>query len=240
MPSAPGRGTLSVMGARKALAVMFKAPEAGRVKTRLVPPLTADEAASLYRSFLADTFALASAVEGADRFGVYSPDDALSRVRALVPPGWRLEPQRGRDLGERLLRLFAGLFARGYARAAVIGGDSPDLPPRLIAEAFSRLDGGDDVVLVPADDGGYCLIAMSGPHGAPFREVPWSSERVLDVTVARLEEAGLRFSLLEPWRDVDRPGDLAALMESAAAPASRAWLEKAGVALRLRAARKSC
>ncbi len=217
-----------------ALAVMVKPPLPGTVKTRLMPPLAPAEAAGLYRAFIADIFTTLEGLEapaaGLDLFAAAAPPAAPADFQGLVPSGAGFFLQQGYGLGERILSVFKGLEERGYARALVMGSDSPDMPSRLIGEACAALsDPGADVVIGPAEDGGYYLIGASLPmEEALFRDIPWSGPAVLEKTIERAREAGLALRLLETWHDIDRPEDLAFLLGSQGAPRSRAFLEALG------------
>lgn len=198
---------------------MIKRPEPGTVKTRLVPPLTHEEAAALYARFTEDVLSSALAVRGVH---VYAAHAGYGSTPEL-PPGIRPIEQVGADLGERMHGVVSRLFDKGYSRVAVIGSDSPDLPPELMDEAFRILDE-KDLVIGPATDGGYYLIGMRRPSGAVFKDVPWSTPLVLEATLERAAAEGLSTGLLEPWHDIDTPDDLEKLSERAA-PRTRAFLK---------------
>ncbi|MEE9615024.1 MAG: TIGR04282 family arsenosugar biosynthesis glycosyltransferase, partial [Thermodesulfobacteriota bacterium] len=197
---------------------MIRVPVPGEVKTRLTPPLTPVEAAGLYRAFLADIFSRITGLRGVDIHSFYTPGNTGGPDRELaeiVPQETSLTPQKGRDLGERMFNVFSGLFERGYERVALIGSDSPDLPLAHIEEAFSALETlPHGLVLGPARDGGYYLIAMDGPSQAPFEGVTWSTETVLEETVKRARENGMQVRLLKEWYDIDTPEDLLLLKGS--------------------------
>jgi rSAM/selenodomain-associated transferase 1 len=124
--------------------------------------------------------------------------------------------QRGSDLGERLTHVFEDVFRLGMDSVVVIGSDLPDLPPRLIRHALTALHGtGDHVVLGPAADGGYYLIAMNHPHPALFRGIEWSTNAVLDQTLDAARASGVQVSLLDRWSDVDSAADLERLADGA-------------------------
>jgi rSAM/selenodomain-associated transferase 1 len=196
--------------------VVAKAPASGRSKTRLVPPLTAAQAAGLHEALLLDTLDACHA-SGADvRILVGSPEDVAEL--ALLAPGVPLVTQEGRGLAQALERGIAAHVAGGPC--AVVSSDVPGLPDGAPASAFAALADGADVVLGPAVDGGYWLLALRAPHAAPFRDIPWSTPAVAAVTRERCADAGLRLVELQPWRDVDTLVDLAAL--AAAAPLPRA------------------
>ncbi len=183
-------------------------PIAGRVKTRLVPSLTPQEAAELYRCMLLDILARTERLNQVERLLFYEdePETAsfFRTVTSLTPL-----PQRGDDLGERMAAAFATAFARGHGRVAIIGTDSPDLPLAYIREAFARLgDRETDTVFGPSEDGGYYLLAMKRLHHELFRDITWSSGEVLRESLARAGAAGISCSLLPTWYDVDTMADL--------------------------------
>lgn len=148
-----------------ALVLFMKAPRPGTVKTRLTPRFTMDEAAELYRAFILDTLHLAQRTAVASPFVAWTPDDGRAELTtALGDPGVNWVRQRGSHLGERMSNAFAALRQDGWEKTVVLGGDSPLLPQAFVEEAFKALDR-HDVVLGPADDGGYYLIGLDGPGG---------------------------------------------------------------------------
>ncbi|HMH49580.1 MAG TPA: TIGR04282 family arsenosugar biosynthesis glycosyltransferase [Candidatus Acidoferrum sp.] len=214
-----------------AVAVMAKAPDAGGVKTRLCPPLSPREAAALARGFLRDRIAQVRALTGARPLIAYTPASERERFERLAPD-FALIAQRGPDLGARMRSTLATLLAAGHPAAMAIGTDTPTLPTRVIQQAVDRLAAADvDVVLGPAEDGGYYLIGVRADHPTLFDDVPWSTREVLEVTLRRARVAGLRTVCLGAWFDVDTPDDLTrlrlALAESPhAAPATSRFLER--------------
>lgn len=192
-----------------ALIVFLKHPEPGTVKTRLMPALGPEVAADLYRA-LSETV-LETTVPGPgeyERLVFFAPPEAAEEVRAWLP-GVRLLPQVGGDLGARMSGAFDRAFARGAERVAIIGTDSPAVSRATILEALDAL-GSADVVLGPAEDGGYYLLGLRRPQPALFERMVWSTSSVLAETVARAEKEGLRVRLLSPLRDIDTPEDLRA------------------------------
>lgn len=148
-----------------ALVLFMKAPRPGTVKTRLTPRVSAGEAAELYRAFILDTLHLAQGIAGATLFVAWTPDDGLAELQsALGNPDVEWTGQRGRHLGERLSNTFSAFLRDEWDKIVVLGGDSPLLPHAYVEEAFASLDR-HDVVLGPADDGGYYLIGLGGTGG---------------------------------------------------------------------------
>ena len=134
-------------------------------------------------------------------------DPAEAAEFERLAPATPLVLQAGRGLEDALGGTFERLVVGGPV--AIVSSDIPGLPPGSLARTFAALDDGADLVLGPAFDGGYWLIAMARVHPEPFREIPWSTPAVLGVTLARCSDAGLRVELLETWRDLDTVVDLA-------------------------------
>jgi len=214
-----------------ALVVMARYPEVGKTKTRLARPIGDDEAVRLYRAFLTDL---------AQRFAgrkyclhwTYTPHqvDYSAFIDKLTPspvPSMRCFPQQGKDLGARLHYAFQWAHEREYQCTIVIGSDSPQISLEIIANARAALDEA-DVVLGPADDGGYYLIAMREPHDV-FSGIQMSTNVVTEMTIELARSQGLSVRLLEPLFDIDEWPDLlrlAQLLEvnSTLAPATAAQL----------------
>ncbi|HLJ58956.1 MAG TPA: TIGR04282 family arsenosugar biosynthesis glycosyltransferase [bacterium] len=214
-------GPVDEPGARAArtcaLAVFAKAPSPRGVKTRLVPPLTFDEAAALHACFLKDTAESIMAVSDTAPcagVAVYTPERAKPLFGELFPPDFTLVLQRGDGFGERLSSAVADVLAAGYASVCLIGSDSPTLPPAVLADAAAALARpGERVVLGPADDGGYYLIGLTALHARLFQGIAWSTDRVLAETIERAREVELDVELLPRWYDVDDGASLCRLCE---------------------------
>ena len=219
-----------------ALAVMTKAPRAGKVKTRLIPPLTPEEAAALNICFLRDiTAAIEQATQNSSALGVavYTPVGAENSYRGILPDDFFLVAQRGEAFGERLLFATEDLLQLGFESVCLINSDSPTVPPNVFLEAAQVLaNPGDRVVLGPSDDGGYYLIGLKKLHRRIFEEIDWSTEKVLKQTIDRAAELDLDVHLLPTWFDVDDSATLQrlckSLLQSASdqnAPATKHFLE---------------
>src|SRR6476619_478755 len=224
-PNLPDQGARGLC----ALAVMTKAPQPGRVKTRLVPPLTPEEAAELNKCFLRDTTAAISsacsrrpsgdaskmqlkdgsashseAATAACGIAVYTPVGAESAYTDIIPADFCLLSQRGDKFGKRLYFAVEDLFKCGFASVCLIDSDSPTVPAANFAEAVELLSTTEDrVVLGPSDDGGYYLIGVKKPHRHLFEHIDWSTERVLIQTMQRATEISLEVKLLPTGYDVD-------------------------------------
>jgi rSAM/selenodomain-associated transferase 1 len=189
------------------LIVVAKRPAPGRTKTRLTPPLSPEQAAALYESFLQDTLELMRQVPGVRRAIAYLPVGARSYFAQLAPD-FDLIPQTGADLGVRLDNALTHYLEHGYDHAAIMNSDGPTLPSGHLRQAFTALSDHADVVLGPSDDGGYYLIGLQRPAPRLLREVRMSTPHVTADTLALAREENLRVTLLPSWYDVD---DVAAL-----------------------------
>ncbi|MFN3389582.1 MAG: TIGR04282 family arsenosugar biosynthesis glycosyltransferase [Allosphingosinicella sp.] len=181
--------------------VFAKAPVAGRVKTRLVPALGAEGAASLAAEMLAHTIAEARATGLAVEL-CGEPDPA----EWYQGPRVALTAQGEGDLGARLARAAARALA-GEEGVLLIGADCPALDRRRLGAAAAAL-GHHDAVLHPAEDGGYVLLGLRRAHPSLFEGIAWSTENVAAETVARIAALGWSLRLGERLRDIDTPADL--------------------------------
>jgi len=208
-----------------ALAVMSKAPQAGTVKTRLVPPLTYEEAAALSICFLRDTalnIAKVAAIGASESVAVYTPVGAEAAFDGLLHKGFKLVAQRGQSFGERLFYATEDLLALGFQSLCLIDADSPTLPGPFLLDAVRWLaQPGDRVVLGPSDDGGYYLIGLKSAHARLFEEITWSTDQVLRQTIERARELKLEINLLPAWYDVDDGATLHRLCDELFLPDDR-------------------
>jgi len=182
----------------------------------MVPWLREEEALRLHAALLEDSLRLLRA--GAARSGAVpfvSFSEAWNPAGrpgceeiARAAAGMARIPQRGADLGERLERTFRRLFTREFRRVVVIGSDSPTLPVSILKGAFAALQQDGDVVLGPAEDGGYYLVGATCFVPRMFGKIPWGTKGVMRATLAALHRSRARAVLLSPWHDVDRPDDL--------------------------------
>lgn len=189
---------------KHALAIFAKTPVPGLVKTRLTPPLSPEEGADLYRCMLLDTIARVRTLR-IDTFIFFDGEETFFQ---RIAPGMPLIPQSGAGLGERLEHAFSMLASLGYRSRAVIGSDAPDLPLAYIRESFDLLESGRDAVFGPAEDGGYYLVALNCGNGSLFRDIPWSTSRVLEKSLQQGKETGIATALVPTWYDVDGIDDL--------------------------------
>lgn len=203
---------------RPALIVFAKAPEAGRVKTRLTPPLSPADAAALYEAFLRDAldrYARLGAEAGGPAVRLYlaAPTSRFAGDPAdLVPDGVSVHPQRGDGLGERMLRAFVETFAAGHDRAIVVGTDHPTLPEAFFGLTFEALGDPLTAVLGPSDDGGYYLLGLNDIVPDLF-DMAYSHPDVFEDTLERVMEVDLTPVVLPAHYDVDDEATLRRLVE---------------------------
>lgn len=227
---------------------MAKAPQAGRSKTRLCPPLTPDEAAALSGAFLRDTannIAAAARLAPIEAYAAYAPLGAEALIAAhvgfetglVLADGTPPMPAEVQGFGRCLLHAIQGMLDRGHAAACVLSSDIPTLPTRLLTEAAELLMApGDRAVLGASDDGGYYLLGLKASHAGMFADIAWSTDGVAAATRDRARELGLDLVELDPWYDVDDGPSLAVLMRETggyAAPATRAVIDRLGLGARL-------
>jgi hypothetical protein len=226
-----------------AVGIICKTPIPGASKTRLAPFVGVGGAAALAACFLRDVAAAIEAVpecSGRRGFAVYAPAGSEAVLRPLLPETFGLVCRRGATLEGVLLGATEELLASGHDCVILINGDSPTLPPLVIASAMAALRRpGDRVVLGPAEDGGYYLIGLKTAHAALFRDIAWSTPAVLTQTVERAQSIDLDVALLPVWYDVDDEATLRLLvseirgssppfdnggLQSGPAPATRAFI----------------
>jgi len=186
---------------------MVKAPRSGEVKTRLVPPLCAEEASQLSVCFVKDILENLLTVSESvpvDCYAAYSPAGSEALFRDFLPPQIGLLPPRNVGLANSLPDAIEDLIIAGYEGACLVNSDSPTLPTSLLIDAIQSLRApGDRVVLGPATDGGYYLIGLKYPHRHLFHDIAWSTERVYRQTAERAASIGLELVTLPAWYDVD-------------------------------------
>jgi len=233
--------------------MMAKAPIGGTVKSRLVPPLTEEEAAGLNRCFIRDLCAsieAAAAIVAAESqvrlagLIAYTPIGMEAAFDGLLPASFPLIAQHGDGLTERLINVADNLFGAGYESVSLMNSDSPTIPASILASAILNLARpGDRIAIAGADDGGFCLIGLKRPHWRIFEDIAWSTAAVFAQTLERIGELGLEVARTPSWYDVDDAASLRRLagelfgdrlpseapteMQGFAAPATRAWLSAA-------------
>jgi len=199
------------MGNRTAIVVMVKYPQAGTVKTRLGNQIGMKKACELYRQFVR-TLVDTCRSTGFDTVICCHPDHPVSDYRKWLGTGFQYMVQKGPDLGQKMRDAFEQAFALGYDRVVLTGSDLPHLAAATLEQAAQSTQTC-DVVIGPALDGGYYLVAMTPDRFFPdmFDEIPWSTPDVLGMTLEKIAAARRKPGLLAVMRDIDTLADLTAV-----------------------------
>lgn len=227
-----------------AVGIFCKTPSPGASKTRLSPPLRAEECSLLSACFIQDvtaTIDVATSNGAGTPYAVYTPAGTEAALQALLPRGFQFLLQSEADFGARLQKAIVDLLDAGHAGAILVNSDSPTLPVSILRSAIGAISGSDAVVLGPAIDGGYTLIGVSRSHAHLFADIPWSTPDVYSRTLQRAAEIGLTVIELPLWYDVDDASTLRLLeaemrgdrpsfadehLVAAPAPATRRFLQQ--------------
>ena len=189
------------------LVVMARVPQAGQVKTRLMPVLGRVGAMHLYTGLLTDTLDRLSQSVQYDRYLSCAPDVRHALFHRYHRHGrWKLQQQPSGDLGMRMTRIFSPLLRR-YKAVLVVGSDLVNLGSDEVEWGCKALAAGADLVIGSTLDGGYGMIGMKRLHAGLFRGMPWSTPRVADITLARARRLKLQVSHLHGLQDIDTPMD---------------------------------
>lgn len=185
------------------ICVFVKPPLVGKVKTRLIPAVGAEGAASLAEAFFRDTWNCVESLNWA--FPIVASTDSLD-PRLLPQPDTQVWLQGGGDLGARIERILSRALTQAPL-AMALGADSPGIPAILLERAHEALRS-TDAVLGPCDDGGFYLLGVRECPPGLLAGIPWSQSTTFARTLDRLNERGLKSIVLDPWYDIDRPEDL--------------------------------
>lgn len=183
----------------KKLIIFVKNAVAGKVKTRLAASIGDEKALEVYRLLLRFTYDLAKEVQAVKEV---SYADESDQPDELIPEEFERTIQKGNDLGERMSHAFKSAIGDGHEYIVLIGSDCAELTPEIVEQAFLSLKV-NNVVVGPAEDGGYYLIGMNGYYPELFKDIKWSTGEVLSKTVEKIRTMGLSFALLPKLNDVD-------------------------------------
>lgn len=185
------------------LIIFIKNPEKGKVKTRLAETVGAEKALEIYHKLVDYTYSVVEPVD-ADKeiwFSRFIPDE-----NGLGGGKFNKKLQEGKNLGERMSKAFQEAFEKDYEKVVIVGSDCAELTTDIIREAYKRLDD-HDLVIGPAEDGGYYLLGMNRFQAQLFEGLPWSTDGVLSQTLAIADELSLKVHLLPELNDVDYEAD---------------------------------
>jgi uncharacterized protein len=209
-----------------AIIIFARYPAPGKVKTRLADALGKEKAADFYRTCAKKTFDECRKAGGAS-YIYYSDGRDAAAIKKWVGPGFHFAPQIGQTLSERLTNSLEEVFRKGAKRVMVVASDTPDLSTEILRKAANGL-AHYNVVIGPAYDGGYYLMAMKKVHAGLFEGITWSTGRVLEETLAAARRLGLTVLML-PWlRDIDTLQDVNTWLRTADPenPVTRTLYEK--------------
>jgi uncharacterized protein len=189
--------------------VFTRYPEAGKVKTRLIPALGEEGAAALHKKMAEHTISLVRALQrlAPCDLEVWFVGGDLALMQGWLGEDLRYQLQPDGDLGDRMRLAFQSIFDRGYKRAAIVGTDCPDLTTDILAQSFDALED-NPIALGPAIDGGYYLIGLQYLIPELFTGITWSTDNVLQETIEIAENLDLIPILLPSLTDIDLPQDL--------------------------------
>jgi len=205
------------------LILFAKPPVAGKVKTRLTPPLPPSSALALYRAFLSDGFAFLNTFQRRGFLVECCTSEPWSAEEAQADLGIEVREvpftvQHGDDLGARMGHALGRSWKNGATSTAILGADAPTVPADLVLDAFDLLGDGADTVMAPSTDGGYVLIGCNAPRLEMFENIPWGGPEVARLSRIAALKAGIDLKETDPWYDIDRIEDLAVLMETVSSP----------------------
>ncbi len=197
--------------AKTSLNIFAKSPVLGTVKTRLSPPLSSAQCLRLHQALLSATLSRMRPLGSSEIDLVLCltgrPGDALHEAHRLAAQGFAVEVQLGKHLGERLSNALTTRVREGYSKAIFIGTDCPGLRLETVRDAVDSLNG-QEVVIGPANDGGYYLIGFASYLPDILQGIPWGTSSVYEKTVARLRRHSVRWKSLQWEADLDTFEDL--------------------------------
>ncbi len=193
---------------KNALIIFLKYPQAGKVKTRLAKDVGDNEAARIYSNMALNIIESVVDPKSYNTILFYDPPEKEKEIKDWVgEKEVQFLPQVGNTLGDRISNAFKEVFSSGADKTVIIGTDCLDVTSDIINEALYLLDE-TEVVLGPAEDGGYYLLGLNKYRPPIFQDIDWSTEHVLEQTVLKIVENGLNYSLLKTLKDIDTVNDI--------------------------------
>ena len=189
---------------KQALIVFVRHPELGKVKTRLAASIGDEATLIIYKKLLQHTFNITNSID-ADKYVFYS--DAIISDDLWSSSRYYKLLQQNTDLGNRMKAAFGEVFQNGYQKVCIIGSDCYELSSSIIQQAFDTLNA-HDLIIGPAKDGGYYLLAMKDEVKDIFQNIEWSTEKVLQQTIEVINQKGHSYYLLPQLSDVDTIEDM--------------------------------
>jgi len=197
------------MNAPQALLYFVKWPEPGKVKTRLAKVVGDEQAAIIYRKLAFDNFNKVKVLQSKQMQCVvyFDPPQHASDIESWLTGADVYLAQKGEGLGERIAYGFAQAFQSGAQVAMALGSDTLRFEFELIHQAMRLLEY-NDVVIGPAADGGFYLLALKQQRPELFQKVAWSTPTVFQTLVDRLKKENKKTAFLETLHDLDEESDL--------------------------------
>jgi len=193
---------------KNTLIIFLKYPQAGKVKTRLARDVGAQRAAEFYSQMSKTIIENVLDTDSYRTIIFYDPPERENEIRSwLGSKQCPITPQTGESLGDKITDAFTQVFSSGADKAVIIGTDCIDVTSKTITQAINSLNN-TDIVLGPAEDGGYYLLGLKRHIPEIFQEIDWSTNRVLAQTLEKIKEKKLKYELLETLKDIDTLEDL--------------------------------
>jgi rSAM/selenodomain-associated transferase 1 len=189
---------------KQQLIVFVKNLIPGTVKTRLADEIGTDLALEVYKNLVMNTSEITDKLK-MDRAIYYS--EYVELYDFFDDEVYSKHIQEGDDLGQRMLNAFFDGIEDGYEKVVLIGSDIPDISKKIIEDAFAKLDD-HDVVVGPAEDGGYYLIGMKNAHKQLFEGMEYSQPNVFQDLVDEIESSGMKYATTQTLFDLDTKADM--------------------------------
>jgi len=192
---------------KNSVIIFARYPEEGKVKTRLAATMGVNFAKELYKKISEAVIQKTRRLKDSNTFVFYSNKKDKSFIKKWLGNGLFYSLQVGDDLGERMKNAFQKVFSLGAEKVVIIGTDVPDISKSIITEALNGLNSC-DVVIGPAFDGGFYLLAMKKYYPFLFENIEYSNSQVLNETIKKLNENNLSFCILNKLIDIDTEEEL--------------------------------
>lgn len=190
------------------LIIFLKYPEAGKVKTRLAKDVGEEQAAKIYSQMALKVIDSTVEPDSYNTIIFYDPPDKEEEIKNWIgKKELQYLPQIGNTLGDRISNAFKEMFSSGAEKAVIIGTDCLEVTSKIINEAISLLDEA-QIIIGPAEDGGYYLLGLNKPTPQIFQDINWSTEHVLNQTISKIEENKLNYKKLKTLKDIDTVDDI--------------------------------